>query len=43
MTAAGAEPVSCKGLVFEWLEDVEYALATIRRVTEVHGPSPMRL
>lgn len=43
MTAAGAEPLSCKGVVFEWLEEVEPALATVRRVTEAVGPPPMRL
>ena len=43
MTAAGAEPLSCKGVIYEWLDEVEVALATIRRVTEACGPAPMRL
>ncbi len=43
MTAAGAEPLSCKGVVYEWVDEVEAALAAIRRVTDAYGPAPMRL
>ncbi len=43
MTAAGAEPLSCKGVVFEWVDEVDAALAAIRRVTDAYGPAPMRL
>ncbi len=43
MTAAGAEPLSCKGVVYEWVDEVDAALAAIRRVTDAYGPAPMRL
>ena len=43
MAAAGAEPLSCKGVVYEWVDEVEVALATIRRVSDAYGPAPMRL
>jgi nicotinamidase-related amidase len=43
MRAAGVEIVSCKGLIFDWLEVVDFALDTIRRATDAFGPPPLRL
>lgn len=43
MHAAGVEIVSCKGLIFEWLEVVDFALETIRRAADAFGPPPLRL
>jgi nicotinamidase-related amidase len=43
MRGAGVEIVSCKGLIFEWLEVVEFALETIRRAADAFGPPPLRL
>jgi nicotinamidase-related amidase len=42
MTAAGVEPSHCKGLIFEWLRDVGYAIEVFDGAKEL-GTTPWRL
>lgn len=42
MTHAGVEHNHFKGLVFEWLHTVSYALETFGVAVERFGPFPLR-